>query len=176
MTFASRRNIRCCCLNGMNREENNMDILNHWGENLLYSIQPCNLISAIAVHMSFLWTLEKTLTAHWTHAEFGFYLHWVGNSEAGLLNLQLTYLFLLRCIKPNHSKLPDNFDVKIIADQLRSTGVLETTRIRRLGYSTRISFQMFLLRYSIFTLHTAKPMLSRNGKTLRKCIFLKAGC
>ena len=60
--------------------------------------------------------------------------------------LKLNHLLILRCIKPNHSKLPDNFDVKIVADQLRSTGVLETTKIRRLGYSTRLSFHMFFLR------------------------------
>ena len=51
-----------------------------------------------------------------------------------------------RCIKPNHNKLPDNFDGKIVVDQLRSTGVLETIKIRRLGYSTRLSFRMFFLR------------------------------
>ena len=61
-------------------------------------------------------------------------------------------IILFRCIKPNHSKLPDNFEVKVVADQLRSTGVLETTRIRKLGFSTRLSFQMFLLRYTIFCL------------------------
>ena len=61
-----------------------------------------------------------------------------------------------RCIKPNHNKLPDNFDVKIVADQLRSTGVLETTRIRRLGYSTRLSFHLFLLRYWLNCYYSAQ--------------------
>ncbi|CAC5366464.1 MYO3 [Mytilus coruscus] len=52
----------------------------------------------------------------------------------------------IRCIKPNSNQLPHLFDDKIVLSQLISTGVLETTRIRKLGYPTRMSFEDFIHR------------------------------
>lgn len=52
-----------------------------------------------------------------------------------------------RCIRPNEQKLPDDFEPDKVTIQLRYTGVLETTRIRREGYSHRIPFAEFLKRY-----------------------------
>ena len=60
-----------------------------------------------------------------------------------------------RCIRPNEQKLPDDFEPDKVTIQLRYTGVLETTRIRREGYSHRIPFAEFLKRYvpqQLFTL------------------------
>lgn len=51
-----------------------------------------------------------------------------------------------RCIRPNEEKLPDKFDIEKVKVQLRYTGVLETTRIRREGYSHRIPFADFISR------------------------------
>uniref|UniRef100_A0AAY5EI87 Myosin motor domain-containing protein n=1 Tax=Electrophorus electricus TaxID=8005 RepID=A0AAY5EI87_ELEEL len=47
----------------------------------------------------------------------------------------------VRCIKPNASKLPDLVDRKLVMDQLRYNGLLETIRIRREGFSWRPSFK-----------------------------------
>ncbi|XP_041374247.1 myosin-IIIb-like [Gigantopelta aegis] len=55
----------------------------------------------------------------------------------------------VRCIKPNDKKDPDNFDSEKVTTQLRYTGVLETTRIRRQGYSNRILFADFIKRYHV---------------------------
>ncbi|XP_061169935.1 myosin-IIIb-like isoform X3 [Saccostrea echinata] len=55
----------------------------------------------------------------------------------------------VRCIRPNEQKLPDDFEPDKVTVQLRYTGVLETTRIRREGYSHRIPFAEFLKRYSM---------------------------
>uniref|UniRef100_A0A6Q2X685 Myosin motor domain-containing protein n=1 Tax=Esox lucius TaxID=8010 RepID=A0A6Q2X685_ESOLU len=52
----------------------------------------------------------------------------------------------VRCIKPNGSKLPDLVDNKMIMDQLRYNGLLETIRIRRDGFSWRPSFTEFAQR------------------------------
>lgn len=54
---------------------------------------------------------------------------------------------ICRCIKPNGNKAANCFDPKLVMNQLHSTGVMETTRIRRLGYSTRLTFQEFLERW-----------------------------
>jgi myosin heavy subunit len=53
---------------------------------------------------------------------------------------------LHRCIRPNVENSPGFFDKEKVMVQLRYTGVLETTRIRRQGYSHRIPFSEFLKR------------------------------
>ena len=53
----------------------------------------------------------------------------------------------IRCIKPNVRKEPDAFNPDYILQQLRYTGVMETTRIRRQGYATRLTFTEFIKRY-----------------------------
>ena len=53
----------------------------------------------------------------------------------------------VRCIKPNVRKEPDAFNPDYILQQLRYTGVMETTRIRRQGYATRLTFTEFIKRY-----------------------------
>ena len=46
----------------------------------------------------------------------------------------------VRCIKPNHQKKPAIFTDDYVTSQLRYTGMLETTRIRREGFAVRIPF------------------------------------
>ncbi len=55
----------------------------------------------------------------------------------------------VRCIRPNKHKIPGFFDSETVSLQLKYTGVLETTKIRRLGYSYRITFDEFIRRYSM---------------------------
>ncbi|VDM96149.1 unnamed protein product [Thelazia callipaeda] len=47
------------------------------------------------------------------------------------------------------SSIPNYFDDNIILRQLRYTGMLETVRIRRAGYSVRIEYQDFIKQYRI---------------------------
>ncbi|ESO82465.1 hypothetical protein LOTGIDRAFT_134504 [Lottia gigantea] len=53
----------------------------------------------------------------------------------------------VRCLKPNDVKDPGHFDSTKVLTQLRYTGVLETTKIRRQGYSHRVLFNDFIKRY-----------------------------
>ncbi|XP_060063803.1 myosin-IIIb-like [Ylistrum balloti] len=55
----------------------------------------------------------------------------------------------IRCLKPNTNQSPNNFDSKLILSQLRSTGVLETTRIRKQGFPTRLPHHVFVDRYKL---------------------------
>ncbi|KAF8367210.1 hum-7 [Pristionchus pacificus] len=57
--------------------------------------------------------------------------------------------YFIRCIKSNNEKTPDYFDDNIILRQLRYTGMLETVRIRRAGYSIRMEFPAFAKQYRI---------------------------
>ena len=53
----------------------------------------------------------------------------------------------IRCIKPNGDKAPDSFTSVYVEKQLRYTGVMETARIRQLGFPTRLTFSDFCRRY-----------------------------
>eukprot|EP00054_Salpingoeca_dolichothecata_P009067 m.51369 g.51369 ORF g.51369 m.51369 type:complete len:987 (+) comp18146_c0_seq1:26-2986(+) len=53
----------------------------------------------------------------------------------------------IRCLKPNLAKSPGQFDGELVTKQLRYTGMLETTRIRKEGYSHRPTFADFIARY-----------------------------
>lgn len=52
----------------------------------------------------------------------------------------------VRCIKPNNDRQANKFDREKVLVQLRYTGVLETAKIRRQGYSHRVLFANFVQR------------------------------
>lgn len=93
----------------------------------------------------------------------------------------------IRCIRPNKDKIPGYFDSETVSVQLKYTGVLETTKIRRLGYSHRIAYADFVKRYSILvyplkavmppTKETCADILQklglRNWKIGKTKLFLK---
>ena len=55
--------------------------------------------------------------------------------------------YFVRCIKPNEEKRPSLFNNKMVLEQLRYSGMLETIRIRRAGYPVRVLFDNFVFRY-----------------------------
>ncbi|TKC38858.1 hypothetical protein EI555_015476 [Monodon monoceros] len=55
----------------------------------------------------------------------------------------------VRCIKPNNERQARKYDKEKVLLQLRYTGILETARIRRQGYSHRILFANFIKRYHV---------------------------
>ena len=63
----------------------------------------------------------------------------------------------IRCVKPHHSKKPRKFSGQEVMNQLRSAGVLETVRIRKMGYSVRLSFTEFITRYRAIAGNDATP-------------------
>eukprot|EP00043_Microstomoeca_roanoka_P018744 m.203791 g.203791 ORF g.203791 m.203791 type:complete len:1711 (+) comp16879_c5_seq2:337-5469(+) len=64
----------------------------------------------------------------------------------------------VRCIKPNTGKAAYNFQDDFVMVQLNYTGMLETTRIRREGYSVRPKFADFVKRYKLLAFGvTANP-------------------
>ncbi|XP_041362375.1 unconventional myosin-XV-like isoform X3 [Gigantopelta aegis] len=55
--------------------------------------------------------------------------------------------YFVRCIKPNVSKTAMLFEEDVVQDQLRYSGMMETIRIRKMGYPIRIKFPHFIERY-----------------------------
>jgi myosin heavy subunit len=53
----------------------------------------------------------------------------------------------VRCIKPNAENRSGVFDSKLVSDQLRFAGVLETVRVTRAGFPNRLEFKEFVTRY-----------------------------
>ncbi|XP_046399408.1 unconventional myosin-XV isoform X2 [Ischnura elegans] len=55
--------------------------------------------------------------------------------------------WFVRCVKPNSDKAPMKFDMPVVLEQLRYTGMLETIRIRKTGYPVRMRFSQFADHY-----------------------------
>ena len=57
--------------------------------------------------------------------------------------------YFVRCVKPNPQQVAAAFDDDLVEDQLRYSGLLETVRIRKLGYPVRMPFDAFCQRYGV---------------------------
>ncbi|XP_029309255.1 LOW QUALITY PROTEIN: unconventional myosin-VIIb-like [Cottoperca gobio] len=57
--------------------------------------------------------------------------------------------FFIRCFKPNNEKQSEVFDRELCIRQLRYSGMIDTIRIRKLGYPIRHTFGDFLQRYRV---------------------------
>ncbi|XP_034087946.1 unconventional myosin-VIIb-like [Gymnodraco acuticeps] len=55
----------------------------------------------------------------------------------------------IRCFKPNNEKQSETFDRELCMRQLRYSGMLDTIRIRKLGFPIRHTFEDFLKRYRV---------------------------
>ncbi|XP_017558088.2 unconventional myosin-IXb isoform X3 [Pygocentrus nattereri] len=57
--------------------------------------------------------------------------------------------FFIRCLRSNAEKKEMCFDEALVLQQLRYTGMLETVRIRRSGYSAKYTFQEFIEQFRV---------------------------
>ncbi|KAM8826480.1 myosin IEb [Synchiropus picturatus] len=60
----------------------------------------------------------------------------------------------IRCIKPNESKRPRDWEENRVRHQVEYLGLRENIRVRRAGYAYRRVFNKFLQRYAILTKET----------------------
>ncbi|XDC75251.1 hypothetical protein R6Z07F_006424 [Ovis aries] len=65
--------------------------------------------------------------------------------------------FFIRCIRSNAEKKELCFDDELVLQQLRYTGMLETVRIRRSGYSAKYTFQDFTEQFQVLLPKNAQP-------------------
>ncbi|XP_033760365.1 unconventional myosin-XVI-like isoform X2 [Pecten maximus] len=86
---------------------------------------------------------------------------------------------IIRCIRPNTTKTAMLFVPEYALAQLRYTGIAETIKIKKFGYSMRIRFHDFLLRYHTLTVcllpqHSMIPDLDKCKHILLWCQLSEA--
>uniref|UniRef100_A0AAQ6A986 Osteoclast-stimulating factor 1 n=1 Tax=Amphiprion ocellaris TaxID=80972 RepID=A0AAQ6A986_AMPOC len=60
----------------------------------------------------------------------------------------------IRCIKPNETKRPKDWEESRVRHQVEYLGLRENIRVRRAGFAYRRLFNKFLMRYAILTAET----------------------
>jgi myosin-5 len=73
-----------------------------------------------------------------------------------MTTIRETNVQYVRCIKPNKNKSPTEYDPKMVVEQLRSAGVVDSIRISRAAYPNRMLSADFLLRFRVLALKEAK--------------------
>ena len=70
-----------------------------------------------------------------------------------MTTIRSTIPHFIRCIKPNSDQIHSKFDSNLILNQLKYSGLFEAIRIRKSGYSIRISHDIFIKRYKHISLN-----------------------
>jgi myosin V len=73
-----------------------------------------------------------------------------------ITSLETTRTHYIKCIKPNDEKQTQEFNSKLIMQQLQCNGIMELVRIKRQGYPTHSRFSNF---YHVFVIFSRQPPL-----------------
>jgi myosin heavy subunit len=83
--------------------------------------------------------------------------------------LQGTTPWYARCIKPNMKKKANDYDEKLVLDQLRYLGMLDIIRIRKEGFPIHMIFSDFVARYRC--LEKNRFALPKDEKEAVRCLI-----
>lgn len=75
--------------------------------------------------------------------------------------LQETEPHFIRCLKPNETKRPLEWDAPKVLNQLFSLSILEALQLRQIGYSFRRPFHEFVKRFRWLELGAANSEADR---------------
>eukprot|EP00064_Thunnus_orientalis_P004684 superscaffoldBa00000434_g4696 len=81
--------------------------------------------------------------------------------------LSFSQPYFIRCFKPNNDKRSEVFDRELCMRQLKYSGMMDTIRIRNLGYPIRHTFEEFLMRYRVLLRTTVCD--PKTAKTVACC-------
>ncbi|KAK3096266.1 hypothetical protein FSP39_025127 [Pinctada imbricata] len=97
------------------------------------------------------------------------------NSLADLMTkVQSCKPHIVRCLRPNNTKTPMLFMPEYILAQLRYTGIAETIKIKKYGYSMRLKFHDFIVAYNslymcVIPSHSMIPESEKCKRMLQYC-------
>jgi len=69
--------------------------------------------------------------------------------ERFVMGLGLCFHRYIRCLKPNFTKTPNNYDSEYILEQLNYLGIVDLVKIKQSGYPVNYNFQEFVNKYKI---------------------------
>ena len=84
-----------------------------------------------------------------------------------LSEINLTSVHYVRCIKPNHEKLPKLYTIPAVVNQLRCAGVVEAIRITRARFPNKLTHAAFLLRFLMLKKTHLNTRFSSSSKSSR---------
>ncbi len=70
-----------------------------------------------------------------------------GQMKQLMVELKSCDLHFIRCIKPNEEKKKGAFIHQFIMLQIRYLGILESVRVRREGFPSRMEYELFYRKY-----------------------------
>lgn len=93
------------------------------------------------------------------------------------LVMQETEPHFIRCLKPNETKRPMEWDAPKVLNQLFSLSILEALQLRQIGYSYRRTFEDFVKRFKWLDLGAANSCADRKdvAKSMLEGCGLPAG-
>ncbi len=83
-----------------------------------------------------------------------------------------THLQYMRCIKPNAYKSPNNFNSGMVAQQLRSAGLVAAVMVARSAFPSRIPHQDFISRFSILCSEECRQNLTKFSSSHDRCSLI----
>lgn len=82
-----------------------------------------------------------------------------------ITKIRSTRSHFICCVKPNKQMQPSNFDIKMCTDQLRCSGSLGAIQVFKAGFSNRLSFSAFTLRFAAFAFVAGNNVLTNDFKS-----------
>ena len=64
-----------------------------------------------------------------------------------MIELQSSSAHFVRCLKPNTLKQKNHFDYKFVMTQIRYLGIIESVRVRKVGFPNRMKYEDFYSKY-----------------------------
>ncbi|EFX77076.1 hypothetical protein DAPPUDRAFT_305891 [Daphnia pulex] len=122
---------------------------------------------------------QQTVSTYFRHSLMELLQKMIGGSSSGFdsgSNRSTAVIgepHFIRCIKPNDSRRAGYVDRTKIAQQLRYTGVLETVRIRKQGFSHRLNFVDFLRRYCFLAFNFEERVVADRETCQKLLVRLK---
>ena len=70
----------------------------------------------------------------------------------------------VRCIKPNSSKVPKQWEDEMVSKQLKCSGIMEAVRVIAAGYPDRVPHSEILGRFAALITPEQRPSADKDGE------------